>query len=254
MTTILLASLLIISISCLAQHTDEQLYKAYLHNNMSAWEEYVSLAGWDTLALTEKERMLNYEYGYVAVAIGEGHPQAENYLNSFEQHLAQLQPHLPLATYTTYSSGVAAYKISFNKLKLLYYGKQAISLAATAVEQDSLNPLALTLKANVDFYCPKAFGGNKARALRYMLRAEQLYKEQNLTLHNWNYRALQLCIAQCYEKLGEKQKAIEKCRAILQEEPDFQYISSVYLPTLLGEHPTIQPTTAGGRLADSILR
>ncbi len=254
MTTILLTLLLLVSINGIAQHTDEQLYNAYLRNDMSVWEDYVTKAEWSVLSLEEKERLLNYEYGYVAVAIGEGHPKAENYLNIFEQHLKEVQPEIALATHSTYASAVAAYKISFNKFKMIYYGKQAISLAASAVEQDSLNPLAMTLKANVDFYCPKAFGGDKKRALKYLLRAEQLYQEQALTQYNWNYRALQLCIAQCYEKSGNKAKAIEKCQSILAEEPEFQYIANVYLPTLMGKRPNVAPTTAGNKLANSILQ
>ena len=43
---------------------------------------------------------------------------------------------------------------------------------------------------------------------------------------------MRLCIAQCYEKTGEVEKAIHTCQEILESIPDFSYIRDEYLPKL----------------------
>ncbi len=221
----------------LAQYTDEELYKAYLKGDVSLWKEYIEHADWDKLSEMEKERLLNYQYGYVAFAVSEENESAERHLQLFAQHIEELSGKLDGAQLACYRSSLAAYEMSFNAFRKLMYANRAMAYANEAMRIDSLHPAALTLKANIDMYCPKAFGGNKERALRYFLLAERRFKELHLTIHNWNYRALQLCIAQCYEKTGDKQQAIEKCEQILQEEPGFSYISDTYLPVLRGETP-----------------
>lgn len=238
MTTFLLAVLLLIPVFGLAQYSERDLYNAYLRSDMSLWKEYIEHTDWDAIAIAEKQRLLNYQYGYVAFAISAEDKDAEAHLLRFERHTEDMKNVLDASTLACYRSSYAAYKMSFNVFRKLMYANQAMSLANEAMRLDSLNPAALTLKANIDLYCPKAFGGNKARALRYFLRAEKRYQELGITKCNWNYRALQLCIAQCYEKTGKKEQAIRKCRSILQEEPDFSYIRDIYLPTLLGEKVT----------------
>ncbi|MCM1035280.1 MAG: hypothetical protein NC038_06915 [Paludibacter sp.] len=235
MTIFLLTALLMIPIIGMAQYSEQELYNAYLRSDMELWKEYIEHTDWNTITSAEKTRLLNYQYGYVAFAISAKDKDAEKHLERFEHNIDNSTHLLDASTLSCYRSSFSAYKMSFNVFRKLMYANQAISLANEAMRLDSLNPAALTLKANIDLYCPKAFGGNKARALRYFLRAEQRYQELGLTRCNWNYRALQLCIAQCYEKTGYKEKAIQKCRSILQEEPAFSYIRDIYLPMLLGE-------------------
>lgn len=233
--TILFLVFLLLSQCVLAQYTDEALYKAYLTSDVSLWKEYIEATDWSSLTEAEKERLLNYQYGYVAFAVSEETDWAERHLELFKEHLADSSLQIDAAQLACYRSSVAAYEISFTTFRKLSYAAQAMDYADEAMRLDSLHPAALTLKANIDMYCPKAFGGNKARALQYFLLAERRFKELHQTQYNWNYRALQLCIAQCYEKTGEKAKAIAKCESILREEPDFAYIRDVYLPTLRGE-------------------
>lgn len=237
-----------------AQYTDEALYAAYLKSDVSLWKEYIEHTDWNSLSKNEKKRLLNYQYGYVAFAVSEQDESAEHHLQLFAAHIEEMGSDLEAAQLACYRSSLAAYEMSMNTFRKLMYANRAMTYANEAMRLDSLHPAALTLKANIDMYCPKAFGGNKERALRYFLLAEQRFRELNLTLHNWNYRALQLCIAQCYEKTGDKQKAIEKCEQILKEEPAFSYISEIYLPTLRGE--TINPKVGignVGNIANSVL-
>lgn len=227
-----LIAFLVVATRVFAAYSDEVLYKAYLASDLSVWNEYIHHTDWAKLSKTEQMRLINYEYGYVAVAIDKKESDAEQHLMDFENHINAVS-NLPEALKCTYLSSVAAYKINFHKGKLLQYGLQAFRLSNQAVQADSLNPIALTLKANVLFYAPKAVGGDKQLAMKYFKKSEQIYRQTHHTANNWNYRALQLCIAQCLEQLGKKDEAIDKCREILVEEPNFAYIRDTYLPHLL---------------------
>ncbi len=228
---------LAVSLSCHSQYTDKALYDAYLTTDLTLWGEYIADTPFDELSQAEQERMLNYQYGFVANTLSGDKKEAQQQLDLFTTRTEALQKHLSASTFACYRSAAAAYQVKLGTWKVLRLALQSLDDAALAVQLDSLNPLALTLKGNVDMYCPKAFGGDKKRALHYFLQAEQRYREVNCTTNNWNLRALQLCIAQCYEKTGEKDKAIQKCQEILAEEPNYVYIRDAYLPRLLGQQP-----------------
>ncbi len=238
MTCSLLLLMLIVSLSCYAQYSDKELYEAYLTSDLSLWQEYINSTDWESLSKEEKKRMLNYQYGFTANVLSQDKDTAKRHLQLFEEHVNDAAEWLSPSSLACYRSAYAAYKIKLGDWRVFSLAKQTFCYADEAVEIDSLNPLALTLKANVDMYAPKAFGGNKEQALHYFLLAEKQYRERGLTLNNWNFRALQLCIAQCYEKTGDKEQAIAKCYAILAEEPNYEYIRHVYFPKLLGQAPT----------------
>lgn len=220
-----------ISLSVAAQFTDKDLYDAYLRQDISLWDEFIETADFESMTVRQQLRFLNYEYGYVAAAIGAQADDAEKHLAAFEKHIDEAT--LSESFRYTYQSAAAAYAITFNKSKFVALGTKTIRYANRAVELDSLNPYALSLKANTCFYAPKVAGGDKQKALHYFLRAEQLFRETNCTTYNWNYRVAQLCVAQCYEKLGQLYSAIAQCEAILAEEPNFTYVRDTYLPQLL---------------------
>ncbi len=237
MTIILIFLLLCVAIPCSAQYTDKDLYQAYLTTDLTLWQEYIDNTPWDNLNNEERTRMLNYQYGFAANVLGDKKEVAKHYLNLFKTRTETSATILSPSTLACYRSAVAAYQIKTGDWRVLSLAHKAFAYSDESVQLDSLNPLALTLKANVDMYCPKAFGGDKERALQYFLRAEHRYRELGLTENNWNYRALQLCIAQCYEKTGQQEQAIRKCQEILKEEPNYEYIRYVYLPILEGREP-----------------
>lgn len=217
-----------------ADFSKRVLYEAYLASDMTVWGNYLKRMDTKSLSIAEMAEMVNYEYGYIAFCQGEKRmDEAEERLRLFEQHINRLETggYSP-SNVQVYRSSVCAYQIAYNKLKFISLANKAIAFVEKAVEIDSLNPIALTLKGNVDFYRPGAVGGSKKRALETFLKAEKLMRQQRMTVDCWNYRSLQMCIAQCYEKLGDKKKAIAYCEHILDEEPDFVYIRDVYLPEL----------------------
>ena len=234
-TTTLLISLLFCSLLCCAQYTDEQLYKAFLQQDMSVWQKYITTTDWQTLSVGERQRLMNYEYGFLATAIEKKDPRADEYLTAFRTHVEDeyRSGHISEARYCMYMSSVNAYDFMLNKSRLFSAGLQSFKLVKKAAELAPDDPFVLTLKANVDFYAPSAFGGDKEEALRMFTRARNLFIKNMDCTHLWNYASLRMCIAQCYEKTGDKQRAIDECRSILSEIPDFRYIRDEYLPYLL---------------------
>ena len=204
--------LLFVSRLCFAQFTDKQLYEGYLTQDLTSWREYVSTADWENMTAAERTRLINYEYGLVPVEIDRGSSNSRSLLDTYKAHIEAHKGTLTSSQYAAYMSAAHAYEYLLDKSSLLSEGLAAFRLATKAVEEDPANPVALSLKGNVDFYAPAIFGGSK----------------KNL----WNYPALQLCIAQCYEKTDRIKKAIAKCEEILREHPDFVYVRDEYLPSL----------------------
>ena len=217
----------------MAQYSDADLFRAYLATDMKTWDKYIHAHNFDKLSNKEKMRYINYEYGYVATAIDEKAPDAEKHLQDFEKHIAALKGILPKATVLDYESSCAAYKALMNKAKFISYGLESFNKIKEAYELDSLNPYVLTLKGNVDFYAPKAFGGNKKRALQYFRTTCRLYEAKGDTLNNWNYLSARLCSIQCEEKLGNVDKAVSLAKKLLQRYPDYAYLRDTYMPELL---------------------
>lgn len=234
-TATLLACLLFCSALCFAQYTDEQLYEAFLHQDMSVWRDFVTTSKWEELSVEERKRLINYEYGFLATAIDRKDPQADEYLSAFRKHVENeyKEEHISEAHYCMYMSSVNAYDFMLNKSRLFSAGLQSFKLVKRAAELAPDDPFVLTLKANVDFYAPSAFGGDKEEALKMFTRARNLFVKNMDCTHLWNYASLRMCIAQCYEKTGDTQRAIDECRSILSEIPDFRYIRDEYLPYLL---------------------
>ncbi len=233
--TVFLTILLLCSALCFAQYADEQLYNAFLQQDMSVWEEYISTADWESLSQEERRRLINYEYGFIATIVDQKESRADEYLSAFRSHVEEEYQggFISEAHYCMYMSSANAYDYMLNKSRLFSAGLQSFKLVKKAAELAPDDPFVLTLKANVDFYAPTVFGGDKEAALQMFTRARNLFMNSMDCSHLWNYASLRMCIAQCYEKTGDKQRAIDECRSILAEIPDFRYIRDEYLPYLL---------------------
>ncbi|MCQ2341135.1 MAG: hypothetical protein MJZ48_01570 [Paludibacteraceae bacterium] len=225
--------LLFIARLAYGQFSDEQLYQAYMQGNLTLWGQYIDAQDWDKLTHNERKRLINYEYGYIPFLADQKRMQeAAKYLVSYQQHLACERAYLSKADYTAYLSAASAYAYLLDKSKLLSEGMQSFKLAKQAVEFDPHNVIAMTLKGNVDFYAPKLFGGNKQKAIEMFLEAEKLMEQDPNFYYLWNLPAMQLAIAQCYDKLGNTNAAMQQVNKILTKHPNFKYVKQTYLPEL----------------------
>lgn len=220
-----------------AQLNHELMFQAYMSGDLTYWGKSLKSIEKTDMSFDLLRQVTNYEYGYIAWCLGQkNEEEAKTYMEKFAQHIDLLEAQgEKYSTISVYRSALNAYSLSFNKWKLATYASRAISFANKAVDADSNNPLALSLKGNIEFYSPAMFGGSKKEALEYFRKAINAFEKQNAVVYNWNYVATMLCYAQAYEKLGDKTKAIEVCQKILTIAPAFVYLRDIYYPQLLNK-------------------
>jgi len=230
----LIALFLLVAKLAFGQFSDEQLYKAYMQADLTLWGQYIDAQDWSKLDHVQRKRLINYEYGYIPVLADQKRmKEAATYLEQYNQHLAAEKPYLSEGDYLAYVSASHAYEYLLDKSLILSEGMQSFKVAKQALEADPNSIIALTLKGNVDFYAPKIFGGNKQKAVEMFLKAERMMlSDMDTWRYLWNLPAMQLAIAQCYEKMGDVDGAIRQVEKLLHYHPHFSYAKDTYLPEL----------------------
>lgn len=205
---------------------DSTLLQAYLREDMQLWRTYINTVCWEKADTLTRLQLLNYEYGFAAYMVDRYPDEALPYLNRFRSHITSLESALTPARHATYLSAAYAYTFKLNNTRLLSCALRSYRLAHRAVTLAPNDPLALTLLGNVYFYAPTILGGDKRRALHYFTQADSLMQSEPEARLLWNYPALRLCIAQCYEKTGDTKQAAAAYEELLRLYPDFQYVKT----------------------------
>lgn len=198
---------------------DEVLLNAYLRNDMQIWKAYI-----------DSVSSLPYEYGYCAALMDSDRAAAKPYVALFRRHTEEAKDSLPAGHYEMYRSAVLVYEL---RLHESFHPVKSLDLAREAVKKAPSDPLTLTYCGMALFYAPKPFG-NKREALQLFLLAEQFFSDPQW-YNCWWRPAAMMFAAQCYDKLGNRDEAIQRCRLILNEYPDYAFIRDTYLPALLDD-------------------
>ena len=218
--------------SAAQDYTDKALYENYLSGKMDLWGKYLAHTDKEgTLTGQELERAVNYDYGYIAWLLDEKRTgEAQKRLKIFEQriNLLEKEEDVDMADVYVYRAGAAAFHWMMNRIKL-NLAKKALDYTDMAMKENGTNPRALSLLGNAQFNNP--FGSNKDAA-KTLLKSIEMFEKYGETVNSWGYTATRLSIVQCYEKLGQKDKAISYAEKILTDSPDFVYLRDVYLPKL----------------------
>lgn len=213
------------------------IYKAYISNNMPAWEKIID----EMNAQKEKDPLfvleaVNYMYGYIAWCIGNRqHAKAERYLAVAENYLDQLEK-MPyeLSLVNSYRSAFYGYRIGLNKLKAPFLGGKSIDCAKKAISLDSTNPYGYFQLGNSQFYMPAIFGGSKSLALDYYLVAAGLMeKNPDALKEDWNYLNLLTRIGQAYDATGNLLMAKGVYEKILRLEPQYLFVKEELYPEII---------------------
>lgn len=206
---------------------DLPLMNAYLENNMPAWRAFIHSTDWAQATQAERQRVLAYEYGYCAAMMEVDKHEAQRATQVFHSHVEAMKNSLPESYYEMYLSAIYAFEFklgqSFHVFSILRYANKALELAPN-------DPIVVGYMGNVLFYAPKGIG-DKKKALALFEKAATLFASPQWK-YCWNRPAMLLAAAQCYEKTGDKQKAISIANKLLNEFPNFTYIRDTYLPAL----------------------
>lgn len=208
---------------------DKPLMDAYLENNMQRWKNYIDAtsANWAQLTTQQRMRLMAYEYGYCAATLDVSKKQAAPYVEKFRTHTEAMKDKLPTGYYDMYMSSIYAFEIMMGKSAHFI---STLKLASSAAEKNPTNPITLGYRANVLFYAPRGIG-NKKEALVVFKKSEKYYQSPEWK-YCWNRPATLLTIAQCYEKQGDLDIALQRATALLQEFPNYKYVRDTYLPQL----------------------
>jgi tetratricopeptide (TPR) repeat protein len=213
------------------------IYKAFITNNMALWRDVI-----DNMQLQKdqsnslKLELINYQYGYIAWCIGNNKSdEAEEYLTLAEEMLGELEEagYNPSLIYS-YHSAFYGYRIGLNLFLAPFIGQKSVDYAKLAIQSDDQNPYGYIQYGNSQYYMPAVFGGSKAVALDFFLRAEKLMEQNNMQIQeNWNYLNLLTIIAQAYVEVNNYSAADTYYQKILRIEPNFLWVKNELYPQLL---------------------
>lgn len=225
---VLLALLLVLNIGFLqALSYKERVYQAYISNRMQDWRKVIDSMSVDVFSSKSDElriELLNYQYGYVGWCIGNDRDnEAESIINSSDSIIEILEERkYNLSVLNSYKAAFYRYKIGLAPYMAPFYGKRSLDCANKSIELDENNPLGNQQIGNAYFYMPSFLGGSKSVAIDNYEKAKRLMENDTLNIKSdWNYLGVVVNIAQAYEEVGQKEKAITLLKSILKTEPNF---------------------------------
>jgi tetratricopeptide (TPR) repeat protein len=236
---IMVCILLIICFTDIQANYKSAIYESYIGNNMVQWKAVID----EMNAVRNKSNeflleLINYQYGYIAWCIGEGHHEmGEKYLSLAEDNLEYLENRsYKLSLVYSYKSAFNGYKIGLNRLRAPFLGPRSVKYAKMAIESDPKNPYGYIQYGNSQFYMPPIFGGSKTLALEYFTKAEKLMQaDKEKIKEDWNYLNLLAFIGKAYTGTGDYKLAKAYYDKILEIEPNFLWVKNELYPELLNK-------------------
>jgi len=223
----------------LAASVKQEIYKAYISNNMDQWK-----LAMDRLNLQQNKdnaailELINYQYGYIGWCMGSDQDDlAETYLDLADSNISMLEKQqYNLSMLNAYKSAFYGYRIGLSPYQAPFIGPKSIECAKKAVELDKLNPYGYIQLGNAEFYMPAIFGGSKQLALNYFLQAVNLMEQNPQTIaDDWNYLSVLTMVAKSYEALENNAMARSTYEKILKQEPAFLWVKNELYPKLLAK-------------------
>ena len=216
-----------------------EVYKAYINNHMEQWKSVIDRL--ETVRNKNDEllqELVNYQYGYIGYCLElKKTEEAKKYFTQASENVEKLEKSgYSISTVNSYKAALYGIRISFNKFSAPFNGPKSLDYAETALKQDSSNYLANIQYGNALANMPEAFGGSKSEALKYYIRAKEIFeKNPALISQNWNYMNLMILIARTYSNLKDYSSAKSVYENILTREPGFIYVKNELYPKLLEE-------------------
>lgn len=217
----------------------EEIYKAYISNNMQQWKKVIdAMQNQGAKSNDFMFELLNYQYGYVAWCIGnKKESEASDYIKKADKHMEALEKNnYKLSLVHSYKSAFYGYKIGLSRVKAPFLGPKSVESAKLAIKLDANNPYGYLQYGNALYYMPSFVGGSKEEGLENYLKALNLMERSQENLKNdWNYLNLLTVIAKAYTEKGDKPTAKAYYQKILKYEPDYLWVKNELYPRLLKE-------------------
>lgn len=218
-----------------AQSYKTIIYNAFVKGDMDKWKIQIDLMENKSNKENFLLDLIEYQYGYIAYLIGvDKTSEAERYLEKAYKNLDLYEDkNGNNSIVNSYKSAFIGFKIGISVYKAPFLGPKALDFGEESMKQGDNIPIVLMNYANMVFYMPKLYGGDKEKAIKYMLKAKSIMeKDQKEIRNNWLYLNLLSTIAQSYEEIGDLQKAEYFYKYALKKEPNFSHIKDELLPNL----------------------
>ena len=189
----------------------------------------------NTNSFDEQLELVSYYYGYTAWLIGaEKYDVAEDYIDKLEEIIDELLDKSPgNATLNAYKGAYIAFTIGISNYKAIYLGRKSMKYINKSIELDPDNIQGNIEKGNSMYYRPSIFGGDKAAAIKYYIRAVESFEKQGLVVNNWMYINTMTALGQAYEATGQIQLAKLCYEKIMRIFPNFMWVEDELYPDLL---------------------
>ncbi|SEL92779.1 Tetratricopeptide repeat-containing protein [Aquimarina amphilecti] len=215
----------------------DPIYKAYSRGKMDKWFQLMDSCekNVNPNSFEEQLELISYYYGYTAWLIGaEKDDIAEEYIDKSEEIIDQLLEKSPdNATLLAYKGAYIAFTIGISNLKAIYLGRKSMRYIDKSIELDPENIQGNIEKGNSMYYRPSAFGGDKAEAIKYYIKAVESFEKQGLVVNNWMYINTMTALGQAYEATDQIQLAKSCYEKIMRIFPNFMWVEDELYPDML---------------------
>ena len=172
--------LLAFSLFTLSAQYKQDIYNAYITNNMEVWKTTI-----DEMEAKEKKsdelllELINYQYGYIGWSLGNNEKkQAKEYLKLAEDNLKKLEKTSLYPSYVdAYKSAFYGYTIGLNKLKAPFVGPKSINAAKSQWRKTLIIHMAIFNMQTLSFICPPFLVGLKQKRWSITSRHKLLWKK-----------------------------------------------------------------------------
>ncbi len=244
MRKILLIQIILYTVFVISQGQSSELYNAYISGEMDRWkstmdsmeERYNSGGSYELLY-----DLTIAQYGYIAYCMSvKEKKKAKKYVLKAEKNANKMlkydktwaRAHAVKGAIYGFKAGQAPYKV-------LILGSRAIKEIAIAFELDPGDPHIWMEKGNIDLYKPSIFGGDKKDAIKFYLKAIELYEMDPAEVeNNWMYLNTLSGLASAYIKTKQFKKADKTYQKILGIESDFEWIRDDVYPDFKKKYET----------------
>lgn len=210
-------------------------YDAFITGKMENWVPIIQeVEGIESPTKDETIELLRYYYGYSAYLIGMKNKKgAKVYVNKGDKLIKQLLKEEPNnATIMAFKGSFTGLKVVLNKIRIITLGPESIRCINRAYKADPEDIQAITDKANLLYFTPGLFGGDKKESFVFFEKAINKIETEQNTEHSWFYLALLSLLAEHYEKEGYHDKALATQQKVLSIEPNLQWLKEKILSKL----------------------
>lgn len=228
---------LVFVVNSFAQSVQNQIYQDFISGNMIDWKKQMdTFALKSNLTKSEELELILLYYGYIGYSLGvKNKSEAQIYINKGDDLIDELiNSGYALADAYALKGAFVGFKIGVSPLKAPFIGKSSTTAVDKALSIDPNNIQANIEKANILYYSPKAFGGDKENAIKSYIKAVYLFENKSIDLsQNWRYLNLLTSIGKIYSEMKRYDDAKIIFEKIMTIEPNYKYVKEELYPQLL---------------------